>query len=716
MDNKISEKQKTDEENKNVRLTDEEKVKLFEEFLSEHPGEKITSKTVYKGYNIGTYVIQIRQKIVYKKGYCSEEVRAKLQELGLLYEKRDSIEQKVENLAQYCRTNPYAFSRNEKQIPESLQKDYDYVRARRSRGKLSPSIEKRLENIKLGGVFGFLESDKELLKQGKISEQGLIQIYEEFNSMEEFKNAYVEYLVDMANLRKNEDEMIKSRKENELHRIKAELQEKHQKIIRLKQQKVINMQNFYNINVPYEYIDLYQGVFGYLDDGFIFDENTRKLLDKIINRLPEKYMELLKNRYGIDGRERKTLNEIAIEKKVCTQYISSENSTGVRKMRVEAFRQNLSKSKNIAGEEFIREYFKYVDVFSHNDNNHLPEKIVQKLSESYRKRVKKLDPKEINKNTSIFLLDLSKEASDCLEKAGIVSVEDVINIDERKIEDLKQIDSNAIEEILSMIKKLKEILGKNEKPENMKIEELNFSMRTYNALKRNGINTVQELIDTPAEKISTIPNIGGMCLNEINAVLRKKGLKLEDKNNVPDKNTQLEIQNKKADEIKLEEVGLQFKYYRRLRLGGIETLHQLLDKTDEELLSINGLGKTALKEIKNELVKLGYLNKEEECNKEEELEQRRIRIAELKKKQKGISSRMKEQAKEISQMVNGRVDSNTIQLIQEASETLAQQQQELDNILGEINKLECPEIPLQENNPELQNSNIEIEEEEQERE
>lgn len=65
------------------------------------------------------------------------------------------------------------------------------------------------------------------------------------------------------------------------------------------------MQNFYNINVPYEYIDLYQGVFGYLDDGFIFDENTRKLLDKIINRLPEKYMELLKSRYGIDGREKK---------------------------------------------------------------------------------------------------------------------------------------------------------------------------------------------------------------------------------------------------------------------------------------------------------------------------------------------------------------------------------------------------------------------------
>ena len=422
MENKIS-AQKTEEENKNVRLTDEEKVNLFEEFLAEHPGEKITSKTVYKGYNIGTYVIQIRQKIVYKKGYCSEEVRAKLQELGLLYEKRDSIEQKVENLAKYCRTNPYAFSRKEKQIPEKIQKDYDYIRARRSNGKLSPSIEKRLENIKLGGVFGFLESDKELLKQGKISEQGLIQIYEEFNSMEEFKNAYVQYLVDMANLRKNEDEMIKSRKENELHRIKAELQEKHQKIIRLKQQKVINMQNFYNINVPYEYIDLYQGVFGYLDDGFIFDENTRKLLDKIINRLPEKYMELLKSRYGIDGRERKTLNEIAIEKKVCTQYISSENGTGVRKMRVEAFRQNLSKSKNIAGEEFIREYFKYVDVFSHNDNNHLPEEIVQKLSESYRKRVKKLDPKEINKNTSIFLLDLSKEASDCLEKAGIVSVE-----------------------------------------------------------------------------------------------------------------------------------------------------------------------------------------------------------------------------------------------------------------------------------------------------
>lgn len=712
MDNKISEKQKTDEENKNVRLTDEEKVKLFEEFLSEHPGEKITSKTVYKGYNIGTYVIQIRQKIVYKKGYCSEEVRAKLQELGLLYEKRDSIEQKVENLAQYCRTNPYAFSRNEKQIPESLQKDYDYVRARRSRGKLSPSIEKRLENIKLGGVFGFLESDKELLKQGKISEQGLIQIYEEFNSMEEFKNAYVEYSADMANLRERE--------ENEgvanVIKIRHALEEKHKKIISLKTKNAIGMQNFYNLNVPQEYIELYKDIFGYLDDDIILDENTRKILDRMINRMPQEYMKLLKSRYGLDGNKAMTLLQIAEARGVSHQYIRALNDKSIKKMRIEASRQKLSELKNIANEEFIREYFKYVDVFSQNDNNHLPEETVKKLSRISYKRVRKIDIKEINKNTSIFLLGLSQEARECLEEAGLVSVEDIINIDEGKVEDLKQIDSNAIGEILSMVQKLKEILEENQKSENMRIEELNFSMRTYNALKRNGINTVQELIDTPAEKISTIPNIGGMCLNEINAVLRKKGLKFKDKNNVPDKNTQLEIQNKKADEIKLEEVGLQFKYYRRLRLGGIETLHQLLDKTDEELLSINGLGKTALKEIKNELVKLGYLNKEEECNKEEELEQRRIRIAELKKKQKGISSRMKEQAKEISQMVSGRVDSNTIQLIQEASETLAQQQQELDNILGEINKLECPEIPLQENNPELQNSHIKIEEEEQERE
>ena len=77
---------------------------------------------------------------------------------------------------------------------------------------------------------------------------------------------------------------------------------------------------------------------------------------------------------------------------------------------------------------------------------------------------------------------------------------------------------------------------------------------------------------------------------------------------------------------------------------------------------------------------------------------------------------MKEQAKEMSQMVNGRVDSNTIQLIQEASKLLAQQQQELDNILDEINKLECNEIVSEENNPELQNSDIKMEEEEQERE
>ena len=49
----------------------------------------------------------------------------------------------------------------------------------------------------------------------------------------------------------------------------------------------------------------------------------------------------------------------------------------------------------------------------------------------------------------------------------------------------------------------------------MKIEELKLSVRTYNCLKRAGINTVEELQTIPIDELEMIRGMGERCLEEI---------------------------------------------------------------------------------------------------------------------------------------------------------------------------------------------------------
>jgi len=60
----------------------------------------------------------------------------------------------------------------------------------------------------------------------------------------------------------------------------------------------------------------------------------------------------------------------------------------------------------------------------------------------------------------------------------------------------------------------------------MKIEELNFSVRTYSCLKRAGINTVEELKGKSEYQLMQVRNLGRKGFEEIQTKLIF--LKLED--------------------------------------------------------------------------------------------------------------------------------------------------------------------------------------------
>jgi len=68
---------------------------------------------------------------------------------------------------------------------------------------------------------------------------------------------------------------------------------------------------------------------------------------------------------------------------------------------------------------------------------------------------------------------------------------------------------------------------KKEKVLEMTIEELDLSVRSYNCLKRAGINTVQELAERSIEDMMKVRNLGKKSLEEVEHKLKALGLGLK---------------------------------------------------------------------------------------------------------------------------------------------------------------------------------------------
>ncbi len=68
----------------------------------------------------------------------------------------------------------------------------------------------------------------------------------------------------------------------------------------------------------------------------------------------------------------------------------------------------------------------------------------------------------------------------------------------------------------------------SEKTMEMSIDELELSVRSYNCLKRAGINTVSELINKTPDEMMKVRNLGRKSLDEVLAKLDDLGLELRD--------------------------------------------------------------------------------------------------------------------------------------------------------------------------------------------
>ena len=209
-------------------LTLTEKIDLFEKYYEENPEDAIHSDTIYNGYPIGQYMIAIRQNIIHEKIKYDENDIKQLEKLGLLFDPKDTLEEKVERLKLYCKEHPYAFFNcmktkkqlqeegNEKELKEFEElynSSYKYIINRRSRGKITDEIEKELKEAKIGGEFGLEKEDFEeaaiLENKYGIKRSFIIQLLQDFETIDNFRKAYIEFKVEQARESKSDSDEVK---------------------------------------------------------------------------------------------------------------------------------------------------------------------------------------------------------------------------------------------------------------------------------------------------------------------------------------------------------------------------------------------------------------------------------------------------------------------------------------------------------------------------
>lgn len=483
-----------------------EKIDLFERYLKENPNETIHYDTIFDGYHIGQFLIQIRQAMIYSKsGFCkyTPEDLERMEKLGLLYKAKDTIADKVERLKAFCKKYPDAFSYvpqlrkelNDEEIKEldEVKDDYDYIKVRRSKGKLSKNIEEELTKNHIGGIFKSAE-DIEFDKKNKISPKDKGLILRKFGSIDNFRKAYIEYMVKLA-ATENDSERAKLKEESEdIIEIASRVP-----LVRYFYLGSSNKEGLLKLILP------------------ICDENLEKTFilftveSSIREILSDRYREVIELKYGLsyglscgimfrlseDGDiieekygsaedERKCFSTAEIAEKLeCSEsYISYLLRYGFK--RLEGREKRLNSSLSRPSERFIREYFKRTDIFE-NENQ-----------------------------------ELSDEDKEELQK---ICEEDYIVEEERK--ELEEGEKRKSLEGKRKKEELIEKYGGNEAYA-FTIEEIDLSVRTFNILKRSGINLVIDIVEANSTgRLIKLRNISKGCIDEIVEKLDGLGIKLE---------------------------------------------------------------------------------------------------------------------------------------------------------------------------------------------
>ena len=109
---------------------------------------------------------------------------------------------------------------------------------------------------------------------------------------------------------------------------------------------------------------------------------------------------------------------------------------------------------------------------------------------------------------------------------GAISAQEAVSLAARVLTEHLNLFVNLSEEAAGTEIMVEKATDDREKALEMTIEELDLSVRSFNCLKRAGINTVEDLVSKSEDEMMKVRNLGRKSLEEVMAKLDSLGFKL----------------------------------------------------------------------------------------------------------------------------------------------------------------------------------------------
>lgn len=226
----------------------------------------------------------------------------------------------------------------------------------------------------------------------------------------------------------------------------------------------------------------------------------------------------------------------------------------------------------------------------------------------------------------IRVLTISARTKMCLLTAGYEDIEELENVTDEELLSIRNLNEKGVAEIRSVIDEYFaekdeleeenefEDIGEEEnysETRDIPLNKLNFSIRTYNSLKRAGIASLGAICEKTMDDMKQVRNLGRKNLEEVLSKLKEYGLSLNDSEKeevtVNTNDVSEEMMGKNINEM---ELGI--RSYNCLKRAGINTIGELCSKSLEDMMKVRNLGRKNLEEVLAKLKELGLSLREQD--------------------------------------------------------------------------------------------------------
>ena len=216
-------------------------------------------------------------------------------------------------------------------------------------------------------------------------------------------------------------------------------------------------------------------------------------------------------------------------------------------------------------------------------------------------------------HSNVDELELSVRAYNGIKRAGINTVEELMQRTPEEMLNVRNLGQSAVDEIIERLSEFDlslkgdveygndkaKVLGV-ENIDELNIDDMGLSVRSFNCLKRAGINTLGDLTRRTPEDMMKVRNLGRKNLEEILWKMREYGVWLEGEE--PPKNNLIPSD---VDGMTIEEMNLTIRSYNCLKRAGIRTVADLRSRTPDDMMKVRNLGRRSLEEVIDKMKELG---------------------------------------------------------------------------------------------------------------